>query len=140
MKEKDVTYKGKKLSKKEIQEVCNIINDFSTKIDEEIGGSELKLLEIRDLKNSIELSKRAIDNLKNEFKRNIFYVLLGGLIGFISSYTLTTFQSKSEERIIELSKLLNEKNEQQTDFQKHLNDMSKEIFSLQKELDSLKKK
>jgi len=71
---------------------------------------------------------------------NIIYIFLGGLIGFISSYTLTSYQSKSEERIIELSKLLLEKNESQTDFQKRLNDMNKEIFSLRKELDYLKSK
>tara|TARA_R110002167_G_C12475383_1_gene634058 strand:- start:54 stop:524 length:471 start_codon:yes stop_codon:yes gene_type:complete len=140
MKKGIVTYKGKKLTEKEIQEVSNIISDFTTKIDEEIGGSELKLLEIRDLKNSIELSRQTINNLKNDFKRNIFYVFLGGLIGIISSFLLLKYQSTSEERIIQLSKLLTEKNEQQSDFQKRLNDMNKELFSLRKELDSLKKK
>jgi hypothetical protein len=36
--------------------------------------------------------------------------------------------------------LLLEKNESQTDFQKHLNDMNKEVSSLRKELDYLKNK
>jgi peptidoglycan hydrolase CwlO-like protein len=128
------------MSKKEIKSAVETISDFNTMLSDEIGKSDLKLLEIRSLKNGIELSKQTIESLKNDFKRNIFYIFIGGFIGFISSYTLTTFQSKSEERIIELSKLLNGRNEQQSDFQKHLNDMNKEIFSLRKELDSLKNK
>jgi hypothetical protein len=92
------------------------------------------------LEYNTELAKVAINSHKSDFKINIIYIFLGGLIGFISSYSLTKFQSKSEERIIELSKLLNGKNEKQSDFQKHLNDMSKELFSLRKELDSLKNK
>jgi len=90
------------------------------------------------LEHNTKLAKVAIESHKSDFKMNIIYIFLGGLIGFISSYTLASVQSKSEERIIQLSKLLLEKNEQQSDFQKRLNDMNKEIFSLQKELDSLK--
>ena len=128
------------MSKKEIKSAVETISDFNTMLADELGESDLKLLEIRSLRTGVELSKQTLINLKSDFKRNIFYILVGGLIGFISSYTLTTFQSKSEERIIELSKLLNGKNEQQSDFQKRLNDMNKELFSLRKELDSLKKK
>jgi hypothetical protein len=126
------------MSKKEIKSAVETISDFNTMLSDEIGKSDLKLLEIRSLKNGIELSKKTIDSLKNDFKRNMFYIFIGGLIGFISSYTLTSFQSKSEERIIELSKLLNGRNESQSDFQKRLNDMSTELFSLKTEIDSLK--
>ena len=126
------------MTKKEIEEATEIIGDFNTMLSDKLGKSDIKLLEIRSLKSGIELSKATLENIKNDFKRNIFYVLLGGLIGFISSYTLTSFQSQSEERITELSKLLNEKNGQQSDFQKHLNDMNTELLSLKKELDSIK--
>jgi ribosomal protein S8 len=131
-------FNKKKMSKKEIKDAVETISDFNTMLSVELGKSDLKLLEIRSLKNGIELSKQTIESLKNDFKRNIFYVLLGGLIGFISSYSLTKFQSKSEERIVQLSKLLNEKNEQQADFQKRLTDMNNAILELQTDLDSLK--
>jgi hypothetical protein len=129
-----------KMSKKETKEAIDVIRDFNTMLGDENGNSDLKLLEIRSLRTGVALSKQALINLKNEFKRNIFYILVGGLIGFISSYMLLKFQSKSEERIIELSKLLNEKNESKVDFQKHLNDTNIELLSLKKEIDSLKYK
>jgi hypothetical protein len=90
------------------------------------------------LESNTKLAIVAIDSHKSNFKMNIIYIFLGGLIGFISSFTLTSYQSKSEERIIELSKLLNEKNEPQSDFQKRLNDMNIELYYLRKEIDSLK--
>ena len=105
-------------------------------LTEIVKGMPKEVLEY--LEHNTKLAKIAIESHKSDFKMNIIYIFLGGLIGFISSYTLASFQSKSEERIIQLSKLLLEKNEQQSDFQKRLNDMSKEIFSLRKELDSLK--
>jgi hypothetical protein len=107
-------------------------------LTEKIKGIPKEVLEY--LEHNTELAKVAINSHKSDFKMNIIYIFLGGLIGFISSYTLTSYQSKSEERIIELSKLLLEKNEPQTDFQKHLNDMNKEVSSLRKELDYLKNK
>ncbi|WP_370175631.1 hypothetical protein [Leeuwenhoekiella palythoae] len=126
------------MSKKEIKDAVETISDFNTMLSDELGKSELKLLEIRSLKNGIELSKQTIESLKNDFKRNIFYVLLGGLIGFITSYSLSTIQSKREDRIVELSKLLTEKNEQQADFQQHMADMNTLILELKTEIDSLK--
>ena len=127
-----------KMTKKEIEEATKIIADFNTMLSDKLGKSDIKLLEIRSLKSGIELSKATLQNLKNDFKRNIFYVLLGGLIGIISSLLLSKYQATSEERIIELSKLLTEKNEQQSDFQKRLNDMNTELLLLKTELDSLK--
>jgi hypothetical protein len=105
------------------------------------GGIKTYLENIKiekELNNNIKILTEK--SLKNDFLKNIFYIFIGGLIGLMSSYILTTTQSKSEDRIIQLSKLLNEKNESKVDFQKHLNDMNIELLSLKKGIDSLKYK
>ena len=100
------------------------------------GGIEKYLKNIENEK-TLESAIRNLTSkkLKYDVWYNIAYILVGGILGVMTSLVIP---DKSKEYIEELNKSTFEKFELNDSLQRHLNDKNTLILSLQKELDSLK--
>ncbi|PKQ46659.1 hypothetical protein [Confluentibacter flavum] len=125
------------MTDKETEEAIKIIKDFTSLINDESGKSDIKMLEIRSLKSSIELSEKTLISLKNQFWYNLMYVLIGGAIGLCTTMAV---QYNEGEEIERLHKSAYELNDKHDSLNIGLHEMRLEIISLKTELDSLKNK
>jgi len=98
-------------------------------------GFNRSLLEVKNLKAVTNLAIEMRNKLKTDFWYNMIYLLIGSIL----TYTITFLSSGNKQsELIELTRLITEKNAQEIQTQTEVRQMRLEITSLRKELDSLK--
>ncbi len=124
--------KDEELNKESTKEVKQLLADLR-----DSKGINRQVLETRNIKASIDLSNATLKKLKSDVWRNVLYIFIGAILGYMSSIIN---QAKSTKEIELMNKLLLEKEKQSINFQTGLNEMHLELSSLKKELDSLNNK
>ncbi len=106
----------------------------------EDGGIEKYLENIRTEKNLEQIIRKLTSKrLKNEIWHNLMYVTVGGIIGgLIGLLTLLVSPNNTEKLIQELHKTVEQKGDNNDNFQTDIQQMRSEIISLKTEVDSLR--
>ena len=91
----------------------------------------------RDLERTVkDLTK---ENLEKQFKHNLIFVCLGGVIGLLTAAITMAVQPDSAEQYInKLNEMVERDRLIYKDFQTDIQQMRSEITSLEKQIDSLK--
>jgi hypothetical protein len=144
------TYNNRNQNTRKAMQYCLSLNLFRVKsssqyqLDEkgifaiQDGGIEKYLSNARIEKNlDFKIKELTRKSLKQDFKNNILYIFIGGLMSTIP--LVINEYSKKQESIL-LNKLLSEKNELEQDLKKIQNHMNTLQLELKTEIDSLKNK
>ena len=98
-------------------------------------GLNRQVLEVENIKTNIRLATETLKKLKSDFWHNIFFIVLGVVIGYLPNLLN---EDKTTKAIELMNTLMLEKQKQYEDFQTEARQMRLELSSLKKELDSLK--
>ena len=114
---------------------ANDLKGFFSDLKDSKGISK-QLLEVRNIKANTKLAQETLKKLKSDFWQNIFFIILGVVIGYLPNLLS---KDKTTKAIELMNTLMLEKQKQDSDFQTEVHQMRLELSSLRKELDSLKK-
>ena len=112
------------------KESLDIINDAR-----DTKGVRRQLLEVQNIKANTKLATETIKKLKYDFWRNILFIIIGVIIGYVPNLLS---EDKTTKAIELMNTLMLEKQKQYEDFQIETNQMHLEIEFLKKEIESIK--
>ncbi|WP_372745289.1 hypothetical protein [Lutibacter sp.] len=134
------------------KELCKALNLIRAKSNSQYELDEKGILAIQDggienylnnmrLDRDLERTVKDLtkENLEKQFKHNLIFVCLGGVIGLLTAAITTAVQPDSAEQYInKLNEMVERDRLISKDFQTDIQQMRSEITSLEKQIDSLK--
>jgi hypothetical protein len=134
------------------KELCKALNLIRAKSNSQYELDEKGILAIQDggienylnnmrLDRDLERTVKDLtkENLEKQFKHNLIFVCLGGVIGLLTAAITMAVQPDSAEQYInKLNEMVERDRLISKDFQTDIQQMRSEITSLEKQIDSLK--
>jgi len=120
--------KNKNSEREETKELLQNLHDRK--------GLNREILEVKNIRANTNLALATLDKLKSDLWRNLLYILVGAIIGYLPNLLS---EDKTTKELELIRKSITSKNEFEIENQAYLEQMRSEIKSLKSKIDSLKK-